>query len=71
MIRMCASCPLCGGRMEMKMAEVQVSYRSYTKTIKVNAYICQKCGERIYTPEAEAKIRQVEEEMRSADQYFE
>ena len=57
--------------MEVKKAEEEVSYGQYSKIIKVNAYICQKCGERVYTSDAESKIRKVEEEMISASQVIE
>lgn len=57
--------------MELKTAEKEVSYGVYSKKIKVKAYICQKCGERMYTSDAENKIRKLEEEMISASQVIE
>jgi YgiT-type zinc finger domain-containing protein len=58
-------CPLCGGLLASKMAEVEVKRGSKKKIIKVPAEICQKCGERIYSRQSEEMIIRAEQELLS------
>lgn len=67
---MTGSCPFCGGQLIMKQVEYEASVGPHQKTIKVPAFVCKKCGERIYTEEADETIKKLEEEMTAVDQEF-
>jgi len=67
---MSGSCPMCGGQLVLKQVDHEVSVGPHQKVIKVPAFICKKCGERIYTEEADETIKKLEEEMTAIDQEF-
>ena len=60
-------CPVCGGLLANKMADVEIRHGSHKKIINVPAEICQKCGERIYSRHSEEMILRAEQEMRITD----
>jgi YgiT-type zinc finger domain-containing protein len=61
---------MCGGQLVLKQVEHEVSVGPHQKVIKVPAFVCRKCGERVYTEEADETIKKLEEEMGSIDQEF-
>lgn len=67
---MTGSCPFCGGQLVMKQVDHEVSVGPHQKTIQVPAFVCKKCGERVYTEEADETIKKLEEEMAAVDQEF-
>lgn len=67
---MSGSCPMCGGQLVLKQVEHEVSIGPHQKVIKVPAFVCKKCGERVYTDEADETIKKLEEEMAAIDQEF-
>ena len=44
-------CPVCGGEMVAKAVEKLLRGGINTATVKVNAEVCQRCGERLYSQE--------------------
>ena len=67
---MSGPCPLCGGQLVLMQVDYEVSVGPHQKTIKVPAFVCKKCAERIYTDEADETIKKLEEQMGSIDQEF-
>lgn len=57
------NCPICGGNLVNKIVEVEVSNGTYKRVVRVPADVCQKCGERVYPRESEAKIMIAEEQL--------
>jgi YgiT-type zinc finger domain-containing protein len=46
-----SKCPVCGGEMVEKEVEKLLRGGIHTATIKVQAEVCLKCGERLYSQE--------------------
>jgi YgiT-type zinc finger domain-containing protein len=44
-------CPICGGTLVNKQVEKLLRGGVHTAVIQVPADVCQRCGERLYTPE--------------------
>lgn len=44
-------CPVCGGEMVTKDVEKLLRGGANTATVKVNAEVCLRCGERLYSQE--------------------
>ncbi|MFW6295837.1 MAG: YgiT-type zinc finger protein [Halothece sp.] len=51
-------CPLCGGKTLVKEVTEVIRGGGHTASIRVQAEVCEQCGERLYTPEV---IRHFEE----------
>lgn len=44
-------CPLCGGGTILKEVTEVIRGGNHTAIVKVQAEVCTRCGERLYTPE--------------------
>ena len=44
-------CPLCSGKIVEKEVEKVLRGGNNTEIVKVQALVCLRCGERLYTPE--------------------
>jgi len=56
---MSGPCPMCGGQLVLKQVDYEVSVGPHQKTIKVPAFVCKKCAERVYTDEAGETIKKL------------
>lgn len=52
-------CPICGGEMVEKEVEKLLRGGIHTATIKVQAEVCLRCGERLYPQETVRRFEQI------------
>ena len=52
-------CPVCGGEMVEKEVEKVLRGGNLTETLNIQAAICLRCGERLYTPEDVSRFEQI------------
>lgn len=52
-------CPVCGGEMVKKEVEKLLRGGIHTATIKVQAEVCLRCGERLYPQEMVRRFEQI------------
>jgi YgiT-type zinc finger domain-containing protein len=52
-------CPICGGEMVEKEVEKLLRGGVHTATIKVQAEVCLRCGERLYPQETVRRFEQI------------
>lgn len=52
-------CPVCGGEMVEKEVEKLLRGGVHTATIKVQAEVCLRCGERLYPQETVRRFEQI------------
>lgn len=52
-------CPVCGGEMIQKEVEKLLRGGIHTATIQVNAEVCLRCGERLYSQETVKRFEQI------------
>ncbi len=52
-------CPICGGEMIQKEVEKLLRGGIHTATIKVQAEVCLRCGERLYPQETVRRFEQI------------
>ena len=52
-------CPVCGGGIVEKEVEKVLQGGSLTKVLKIQAAVCLRCGERLYTPEDVSRFEQI------------
>jgi YgiT-type zinc finger domain-containing protein len=52
-------CPVCGGEMVEKEVEKLLRGGIHTATIKVQAEVCLRCGERLYPQETVRRFEQI------------
>lgn len=45
-------CPSCGGELVTKQTEKLLRGGNNLGTVTMQAYVCMRCGERLYTPDA-------------------
>ena len=72
-------CPVCGGKVVEKEVTEVVRGGGNTATLKVDALVCQRCGERFYSQETVRKFevikakleRQETEDFKTVGQAFE
>ena len=52
-------CPVCGSEIVEKEVEKVLRDGNLTETLKIQAAVCLRCGERLYTPEAVERFEQI------------
>lgn len=53
------SCPVCGGELVKRQVEEIVRGGDDTATLMVEAMVCQRCGERLYSEDTVRKFEKV------------
>ncbi len=56
-------CPVCGGEMVKKEVEELLRGGMHTAVVKVQAEVCMRCGERLYTPETVRYFEQIRKKL--------
>ena len=57
-------CPLCGGRVVKQETEKIIRVGQDVVILKVQAGVCQHCGEKIYTKETHDRIQKIRKELK-------
>jgi YgiT-type zinc finger domain-containing protein len=57
------SCPVCGGEMMEKEVEKLLRGGKHTAVLRVNAEVCLKCGERLYSVETVKRFDQIRQQL--------
>jgi len=52
-------CPVCGGHMVKKQVEKLLKGGNHTAVLKVEADVCQHCGERLYSQETVRRFESI------------
>lgn len=52
-------CPICGGELVEKEVEKLLRGGIHTAILHVEAYVCLKCGERLYSPDLVRKFEDI------------
>ena len=52
-------CPVCGGEIVEKEVEKVLRSGNLTETLNIQAAVCLRCGERLYTPEDVDRFEQI------------
>ncbi len=60
-------CPVCGGEMRSKKVEKLIRGGKNMATVKVEADVCLKCGERMYLKEDIIKFETIRENLMKED----
>jgi len=58
-------CPICGGEIVTRKVKKVIRGGDDVAILEVEAGVCLKCGERIYTKETQEKFQQIRERLRS------
>lgn len=53
------SCPVCGGELVKKQVEEIVRGGDDTATLRVEAMVCQRCGERLYSEDTVRRFERI------------
>lgn len=56
-------CPICGGELVEKQVEKLLRGGNHTAALKVNAEVCLRCGERLYSKETVARFEELHAKM--------
>jgi YgiT-type zinc finger domain-containing protein len=56
-------CPICGGELAEKHVEKLLRGGNHTAALKVNAEVCLRCGERLYSKETVARFEELRAKM--------
>lgn len=62
-----STCPVCGEDLEVKEVEKVVTGGSDAAILTVEAGVCHRCGERVYSEETHELIQKVRRELREGD----
>ena len=54
------NCPLCGGELVHKQVAEIVSGGGHTATLMVEADVCTRCGDRLYSLETVRKLEEIQ-----------
>ena len=54
-----STCPVCGGELTQKEVEKLLRGGVHTASIRVQAEVCLRCGERLYTQETVRHFEQI------------
>jgi YgiT-type zinc finger domain-containing protein len=60
-----SKCPICGGEVVRKKVKKVVRGGDDVAILEVEAGICLKCGERVYSKETQEKFQQIRDQLRS------
>ena len=61
------TCSACGGPLVQKQVEKLLRGGVHTAVVRVQAEVCQRCGERFYTPDMIRRFEQIREKLASQD----
>jgi YgiT-type zinc finger domain-containing protein len=62
-----STCPVCGGDMVEKQVEKLLRGGVHTAVIQVQAEVCLKCGERLYSIETVRRFDQIRQKLEQHD----
>ncbi len=62
-----STCPVCGGEMLEKEVEKLLRGGVHTAVLRVNAEVCQHCGERLYSEETIRRFEQIRLKLKQQD----
>lgn len=62
-----STCPICGGEMVEKEVEKLLKGGVHTAVLRVNAEVCQRCGERLYSEETIIRFEQIRLKLKQQD----
>jgi YgiT-type zinc finger domain-containing protein len=60
-------CPVCGGEPMEKEVEKVLRSGSNTAIVRVEAQVCQHCGERLYKPETIIRFEEIRQKLSKED----
>ena len=60
-------CPICGGEMVEKEVEKLLRGGNNTAVIQLQAEVCLKCGERLYSAETVKRFEQIRDKLERVD----
>ena len=60
-------CPVCGGEMVEKEVKKVLRGGNLTETLKIQAAVCLRCGERLYTPDDVSRFEQIRSTLEAKD----
>jgi YgiT-type zinc finger domain-containing protein len=60
-------CPVCGGEMIGKEVEKLLRGGNHTAAVKVEAEVCLRCGERLYSPATVERFDQIRSKLRDGE----
>ena len=61
------TCPLCGGRVEVRQEEIVVRGGNHAVVFVSWVGVCTRCGERLYTAEATEKQFRLKQQLEAGD----
>ena len=59
MVTLLDKCPVCGGEIVEKEVDKVLRGGNLTETLNIQAAVCLRCGERLYTPEDVDRFEQI------------
>ena len=62
-------CPVCGGELKDKVVEKILHGGNHTAVLQVNAEVCLRCGERLYTEEIVRVFGRIRNKLKRQDLY--
>ena len=60
-------CPVCGGKLKTKTVEKILRGGENTAVLEVEAEVCTRCGERLYSQETIEKFENIRERLKDGD----
>jgi len=60
-------CPICGGELTTKLVDKLLRDGDHAATLRVEAEVCHRCGERLYTPETVQRFEEIRERLEKRD----
>ena len=61
------SCPLCGGKVEVRREEILVRGGNHAVVFVAEVGVCTRCGERFYTAETTERIFRLKQQLEAGD----
>ncbi len=61
------TCPACGGPLTQKQVEKLLRGGVHTAVVRVQAEVCQRCGDRLYTPDTVRQFEKIRDKLASQD----
>ena len=61
------TCPACGGVLAQKQVEKLLRGGVHTAVVRVQAEVCQGCGDRLYTPDTVRQFETIRDKLASQD----
>lgn len=60
-------CPVCGGDTIVKSVTQVIKGGNHTASVSIEAEVCLRCGERLYTPEVIQQFETIRAKLKSND----